>query len=420
MTILICGAGIAGLTLGLSLHQVGVPFRIFERVTDPKPLGVGINLQPNAVRELFDCGLEGVLDQIGVRTKDYGFYTRTGIEIWTEPRGTYAGYNWPQFSVHRGRLQMSLLEALAKRAGPDCISTGHRLTYFENTSTSVNAYFQTADGVVKAGGDMLVGADGIHSAVRKTMYPEEGAPVWGGAIMWRGTTLAEPFLSGASMILAGNNSQRFVSYPISGPDAKSGLASINWIAEKSVDPNSAVSKEDWNREVGVEQFLSDFENWNFGWLNVPWIIERAEKVYEYPMVDREPVNRWTIGPVTMIGDAAHATYPVGSSGASQAIVDARILTSKIAKLGPGHQAAIAYEEIVRPMANAVTIANRGSGGPDAIMQMAEDRCAGDFSKIDDKLPIEERKAHALQFKRLAGLTIEELNAKPSLITKHEH
>ena len=415
MTVLICGAGIAGLTLGLSLHQIDVPFKIFERVKTPKPLGVGINLQPNAVRELFECGLENRLAQSGVRTRDYGFYTRTGFEIWTEPRGVHAGYNWPQYSVHRGHLQMMLLDEVIKRAGAEAVLTGHTLIDFESAKSGVEAIFDSATGRKHEAGALLVGADGIHSVVRRNMYPDEGAPVWGGAIMWRGTTRAKPFLSGASMILAGNDTQRFVSYPISKADPTTGLATINWIAEKTVDPNSQISKEDWNREVGIDQFLPEFEAWTFDWLNVPELIKGAKKVYEYPMVDREPVDRWTFGNATLIGDAAHATYPVGSSGASQAIVDARILAAKFRTHGICSGAAHAYEEIVRPMANAVTFANRGSGGPDAIMQKAEDRCGDDFSKLDEKLPLEERRTHALKFKKLAGLTVEELNARPSLI-----
>lgn len=418
MTVLICGAGIAGLTLGLSLHQIGVPFRIFEQVSALKPLGVGINLQPNAVRELFECGLEETLDKIGLRTKDYGFYTRTGVEIWTEPRGIHAGYKWPQFSIHRGRLQMALLDALVQRAGPDCLLTGHRLAHFETDGVGVDAHFDTSRGTTHANGTLLVGADGIHSAVRNQMYPHEGSPVWGGAIMWRGTTLAKPFLSGASMILAGNDTQRFVCYPISGVDAKSGLATINWIAEKTVDPASTISKEDWNREVDIHQFLPDFENWVFDWLDVPKMIRGAERVYEYPMVDREPVDRWTFDCATLIGDAAHATYPVGSSGASQAIVDARILASQIRKVGPTSAAAAAYEEMVRPLANTVTLANRGNGGPDAIMQMAEDRCGGDFSQLEACLSYEEREAHAAKFKKLAGLSIEEINSRPALLPQN--
>ncbi|MEO9517607.1 MAG: flavin-dependent oxidoreductase [Paracoccaceae bacterium] len=415
MTILIAGGGIAGLAMGLTLHQVGIPFRIFERVNSPKPLGVGINLQPTAVRELIELGLSDLLDGIGIRTQDYGFYTKSGVEIWTEPRGLDAGYRWPQYSVHRGQLQMMLLDTLRARAGRDCVVFGCSLQRYQATQDGVEVTFQTPTGKEIVSGKFLIGADGIHSAVRAQMYPDEGPPVWGGAIMWRGTTLAKPFLSGGSMILAGNDTQRFVSYPISTVDMETGHATINWIAEKSVDPTSDVSKEDWNRDVGTDQFLDDFKGWVFDWLDVPKLIGGAETVYEYPMVDREPVECWTDTCATLIGDAAHATYPVGSSGVSQAILDARILGAKLQLLGFGLDAAVAYEDIVRPMANRVTLANRGNGGPDAIMQMAEDRCRGDFSKLDALFPYAERAAHALSFKKLAGLEAKDINNRAPII-----
>lgn len=411
MTVLIAGGGIAGLTLGLTLHQIGHPFHIYERVSAPKPLGVGINLQPPAVRELFALGLERVLNDIGVQTRDYGFYTRTGIEIWTEPRGTAAGYAWPQFSVHRGRLQMALLKDLLAKCGPDCITFGARIRDYGVGTLR----YECAGETHSRHGALVVGADGIHSAIRAQMYPEEGAPVWGGAIMWRGTSIARPFLSGASMILAGNDTQRFVAYPISAPDPATGLATLNWIAEKTVDPATHIEKEDWSRQVDARRFDADFADWDFGWINAPDLIRRAEAIFEYPMIDREPVSSWTKDCATLIGDAAHATYPVGSSGASQAILDARHLGAAIAQHGPTVEAAHAYEEKVRPVANAVTLANRGQGGPDAIMQIAEDRCEGDFSKLDDVLPMHERENHAERFKSLAGLSVAQTNCQPRIL-----
>lgn len=415
MTVLIAGGGIAGLTMGLTLHQIGVPFHIFETVRSPKPLGVGINLQPPAVRELFALGLEETLESVGVQTKDYGFYTRSGVEIWTEPRGRHAGYNWPQYSVHRGHLQIALLEALIERCGENCISFGHRVENYRTSEAHVTAQVLTQNGALDVSGEMLIGADGIHSSIRAQMYPDEGAPVWGGAIMWRGTSMARPYLSGKSMILAGNDHIRFVSYPISDIDAESGMAVINWIAERTVDPNRPFEKEDWNRKVTADRFASDFADWDFGWIDIPELIRTADSVYEYPMVDREPVDCWTDGRATLIGDAAHATYPVGSSGASQAILDVRILGAEIRKSGSTYDAARSYEEQVRPQANRVTLANRGNGGPDAIMQMAEDRCEGDFARLDQVLPQKERAEHAATFKRLAGIGVEETNARRSII-----
>lgn len=417
MTILIAGGGIGGLSLGLTLHQIGLPFRIYEAVSNIRPLGVGINLQPNAVRELFDLGLEGALETIGVKTRDYGFYSKAGLEIWTEPRGTWAGYRWPQYSVHRGQLQMLLAETLKRRAGPDCIITGHSASAFDNDGGRVRLHLtdNSSGATTSVEGDLLIGADGIHSAVRRQMQPNEGEPIWGGAVLWRATTEAVPFLSGASMILMGHDTQRVVAYPISRPDPDSGLATINWIAELTFDRSHQWNKEDYTREASTADFLPRFLDWTFDWIDVPALARGAAKIYEYPMVDRDPIDCWNDGRVTLMGDAAHPTYPVGSSGASQAIVDARVIGANLLAHGVGPQALKAYEDEVLPMANNVTLANRSSGGPDAIMQMVEDRCGGIFTHIDDVIAHQELANHAARFKKIAGFSIEALNARDDLI-----
>ncbi len=416
MTVLIAGGGIAGLTLGLTLHQIGVPFRIYESVAKIEPLGVGINLQPNAVRELFDLGLEADIEKLGVRTRDYGFYTKTGLEIWTEPRGTWAGYNWPQFSLHRGRFHMLLYDTLKARAGGDCVVTGHRATGFDNLGDRVRLHFVnvTTGEPGSADGDLLVGADGIHSAIRAQFEPDEGEPIWNGAVLWRGTTAAAPFLTEASMVMAGHDSQRFVTYPLSGPDKSTGKAVINWIAELRFDPAAGWNKEDWNRRADIADFLTEFEGWTFDWLDVPALIRGAEAVYEYPMVDRDPIARWSNDRVSLMGDAAHPTYPVGSNGASQAIVDARVIGAKLLEHGIGPEALKAYEDEILPLTRGIILANRGSG-PDAIMQLVEDRCGGVFETIEDVVPKQELADHAAKYKATAGFAIDALNARPPLI-----
>jgi 2-polyprenyl-6-methoxyphenol hydroxylase-like FAD-dependent oxidoreductase len=411
MTVLIAGAGLAGLSLGLTLHQLGVPFRIFESVNEIKPLGVGINLQPNAVRELCEMGLESELDKIGVRTQELAFFTKSGLPIWAEPRGEPAGYRWPQFSVHRGQLQMVLFNALRKRAGTDCVSPGWRATGYENKADGVTLKLTSTSGneTRVESGKLLIAADGIHSAIRAQMYPGEGEPIWGGAILWRATTQAPAYRTGASMIMAGHDTQRVVAYPISAPDPKTGLATINWIAELTRDPSQGWNKEDWSRRADIAEFLPAFEDWRFDWLDVPALIRGADQVFEYPMVDREPVDRWTDAGVTLIGDAAHPTYPVGSNGGSQAIVDARVLGAQFVKQGVNASALQAFEDEVRPVTSKVTLANRGSG-PDAIMQMVEDRCEGTFDSIDDVIEHKVLADHSAKYKAVAGFSIDQLNA----------
>lgn len=408
--ILIAGAGIAGLTMGLTLHQLGMPFRIFERVAAPKPLGVGINLQPNAVRELFDLGLESALDSIGVRTRQYGFYSKTGLPIWVEPRGLAAGYHWPQLSVHRGQLQMMLLQTLRDRAG-DVVDFGAAAAGFETTDNGATLIL--SDGR-RVDGSVIIAADGIHSAIRKQMVPDEGEPIWNGAIMWRGTSQARHFLGGNAMFLAGHDSVRFVAYPLTPEDPETGLATINWIAELRVDPSQEMVKGDWNRPADKAAFLPAFEAWDFGWVNCPELIRSSGLVYEYPMVDREPLASWTTGAVTLMGDAAHATYPVGSNGATQAIIDARKLGAAFRDHGMTRAALLAYEGEMRPRAEGILRANRGKG-PDAVMQMVEDLCGGVFDDLEPILPREKLAAHAEHYKRLSGFSIDALNAQPPIL-----
>ena len=285
------------------------------------------------------------------RRRNSPITTSTGNASGPKPRGLEAGYNWPQFSIHRGALQLILLQAARARLGPDRILTGHHLTGWEDTGTGVRARFidrRTNVRLPDAEGDLLIGADGIHSVVRQTLYPDEGPPIWNGAILWRGTTRGRPFLTGRSMIMAGHEFQKFVAYPISRSAAERGEAEINWIAERKFRPDHVWRREDWNRAGNLDDFLPQFAGWRFDWLDVPAVIRAADRCFEYPMVDRDPLDRWTFGRVTLMGDAAHPMYPIGSNGASQGILDARVLAREIRRAGPTPEALLAYEAERRP------------------------------------------------------------------------
>lgn len=415
MAILIAGGGIAGLAVALTCHQIGLKVRVFESVREMKPLGVGINLQPSAVRELFDLGLEQDLEEIGVRTRDYGMYSKKGLEIWTEPRGLWAGYRWPQFSVHRGLLHMMLYRALCDRAGPDCIATGWTATGFENDGDEALLHLVSASGEKRVErGAIVIGADGIHSALRAQIAPNEGPPIWAGAVLWRGVTRAKPFRTGASMVMVGHSRCRFVSYPISKTDPDTGLATINWIANLAFPPDARWNKEDWNRRATLDDFLPRFRDWTFDWLDVPALARGATEVFEYPMVDRDPLERWTFGRMTLVGDAAHAAYPVGSNGAGQAIVDARKLGRAFLDHGLGPDALEAYEAEMRPVTTKVVLTNR-SAGPDAILDVIEERCGGQFDRIEDVISRAELADHANRYKAIAGFAVDTLNAAPAII-----
>ncbi len=417
MTILIAGGGIAGLTAALSLHQIGVDCRVFETVSTPQPLGVGINLLPHAVRELIELGLRDALAETAIPTAELAYYNKHGQRIWSEARGLGAGYRWPQFSIHRGELQLILLQAARTRLGGDCILAGHHLTGWEDTGTAVRARFidrRTNDRLADAEGDLLIAADGIHSVVRQTLYPGEGPPIWNGAILWRGTTRAAPFLTGRSMIMAGHEFQKFVAYPISRTAAERGEAVINWIAERKFRPDHSWRREDWNRAGNLEDFLPQFAGWTFGWLDVPAVIQAADRCFEYPMVDRDPLERWTFGRTTLLGDAAHPMYPIGSNGASQGILDARVLAREIRRAGPTPEALLAYETERRPATGKIVVANRANG-PEQVMQLVEQRAPDGFSRIEDVLTPAELEGTATGYKRLAGFDKDALNARGPIV-----
>ena len=417
MTVLIAGGGIAGLTLALSLHQIGVACRVFESTDSIQPLGVGINTLPHAVRELTELGLQDSLAATAIPTGELAYYSKRGQRIWSEPRGQAAGYNWPQFSIHRGALQLILLDAVRQRLGPDSVATGHHLTGWDDTATGIRAHFihrRTGAPMDSADGSLLIAADGIHSAARARLYPHEGPPVWNGAILWRGVTHGAPFLTGRSMIMAGHEFQKFVAYPISQTAADRGESAINWIAERKFPADHGWRREDWNRAGRLDDFLPQFADWRFDWLDVPSVIQAAAECYEYPMVDRDPVDRWTFGRMTLLGDAAHAMYPIGSNGASQGILDARVLTREIQAHGPIELALQAYEAERRPATAKIVLANRGNG-PEQVMQLVEQRAPNGFDRIEDVLTPEELEGTAAAYKRLAGFDVDGLNARPSIV-----
>ncbi len=399
MKIAVAGGGIGGLAAALALHADGHDVNVFEAVKVIQPLGVGINLLPQAATVLADLGLLNRLLAHGVATRELSYFNRFGQHIWTEPRGLFGGYGAPQVSLSRGALQMTLLAAARERLGASKIVTGKRLTAFATRSGSTTAHFVNADGqMTDVEADILVCADGIYSAARRQMYPAEGPPVYSGRILWRATTVAPPFLSGATMIMAGHADQKFVCYPIEpvGPD---GIQRINWIAELRVPLMRA--KEDWNRVGRLEDFLPAFEGWSFDWLDIPHLIRDAERIYEYPMVDRDPVERWTVGRVTLLGDAAHAMYPIGSNGASQAILDARALVRALATHDPDAALQV-YEAERLPAAAAIVRANRGNG-PEQCMQLAHERTPSGFDRVEDVFMPGELEGIARRYKQLTGM-----------------
>ena len=410
MKVVIAGGGIGGLTAAIALHASGIDVTVYEAVQAVQPLGVGINVLPHAMAQLDRLGLLPTVLPLGVPTAELCFFNKHGQLIWREPRGLAAGYPVPQLSVHRGRLHMALLAEATARLGADRIVTGHAIRGFEHADNGVALEVEArSDGrVFTDHADVLIGADGIHSAVRRQFHPHEGLPQWSGNVLWRGTTRARGFLTGRSMFMAGHLPHKFVAYPLTEPDAD-GMQVINWIAELDRRDVGLADREDWNRQGVLADFLPRFEQWVWDWLDVPALIRGADAIYEFPMVDRDPLERWTEGRVTLLGDAAHPMYPIGSNGASQAIIDALTIADLLgaAAADPhtgaaGIDAALeAYDNERRPKTAAIVLSNR-QHGPEVMLDLAEQRAPDGFSDITTVFADGEREGISARYKQTAG------------------
>ena len=412
MTILVSGAGIAGLTMALTCHEIGIDVKVYEAAEKILPLGVGINLQPNAVRELIQLGLEAELRKIGIEAEEWALFFYGAHPIWTESRGTLAGYNWPQFSVHRGQFQMTLLQTVQDRLGKDSVVTDARLTGFDNKTDCVTAHFERSNGeLLSVDADALIGADGINSNVRQQMYPDQPELNWNGAVMWRGVSRAAPPRTKNSFVMVGGIEQRFICYPVE-PLDDNGETLLNWIAELRYDAAS-VDKSDWNKKAHTDAFLGEFLDWKFDWLSVPEIVSRSTDVWEYPMVDRDPIEQWVDGRVALIGDAAHAMFPHGSGGASQAIVDTRVMGSCLRQHSTIEDAFKDYEGRLLEPVNELVMRNRGEG-PIGVLIDIEKRLA-DGMKIDEAIDKKVVADFMQAYKEAAGTSRDKLNASAPII-----
>lgn len=406
MRALVIGGGIGGFSAALCLHQHGIDVEVFEQADGIRELGVGINLLPHAVKELSDLGLLERLDATGVRTKELIYSNRFGQRIWTEPRGLDAGYAWPQFSIHRGQLQGLLHQAAAERIGAELLHVGHRLVGFDPGADGVIAHFA---GCPDRAGDVLIGADGIHSAVRSQLYPGEGSPRWNGHMLWRGAVEDKPFLSERSMIIAGDLKEKVVLYPISRTAADRGRSLTNWAVWVKLGDGSTPPprREDWSRPGRLEDVLPHLAHWHFDWFDVPALMRQTPVFYEYPMCDREPLDRWSCGRVTLLGDAAHPMYPVGSNGAAQAILDACCLAGMLASHRDVAEALRAYEAERLPATTQVVLSNRRMG-PEQVIDIVAERAPNGFDRLDDVISHEELLAIAMQYRKVAGFQRERL------------
>ncbi|MCX5096862.1 flavin-dependent oxidoreductase [Streptomyces sp. NBC_00365] len=403
MRIAISGGGIGGLTTALMLHDAGIDVTIYEAVPEPRPLGVGINVLPHAVRELERIGVLEELLPLAVATEELCYVNRHGQFLWREPRGMSAGYPVPQLSIHRGNFQMALLDIVRRRLGESAVRTGMKVSG-SNPDNRKGAEFQLIDSVTgrtsQESADVLVGADGLHSALRKQFHPGDGSPRWSGEVMWRGTTMAPPFLTGRSMTLIGTRGHKVVAYPLSAPDDQ-GNVLINWIAVLDQSSRRIPPVESWNGPGNIEDFIDRYDSWSFPWLDVAALMRGAQSVHVFPMVDRDALSTWTAGRTTLLGDAAHPMFPVGSNGASQAILDARALTRALLEERDPDIALERYESERLAATAGVVEANRNQGAA-RILDLAEERAPEGFTEVGEVFAPGEREALAAAYQHVAG------------------
>ncbi len=404
MTVLIAGAGIGGLTTALMLHQRGIKTQVFEQAAHVREVGVGINTLPHSIAELAELGLLDRLDKVGLRTRELRYLTRTGQEVWRELRGTHAGHEHPQFSIHRGRLQKLLFDAVVERLGIDAVKTGLCLAGFVQDEAGVSAHFtDSSDGCSShtARGEVLVCADGIHSVGRRRFYPDEGPPSWQGVVMWRGAVEWPVWEDGETMAIAGGLSGKLVLYPIA--PIENGKQLMNWVvnvrlADGSVSPPPP---ESWSRMASLAKVLPYAKRFHVPGIDLDALVRASPAIFEYPMADRDPLPRWTHGRVTLLGDAAHPMYPVGSNGSAQAILDARSLADNLARAEHPREALYRYEQ-ERLDKTSDVVRNNRVGGPERVIDEVEKRAPAGFEDIDKVLSFDERQAIVKGYAKMAG------------------
>ena len=404
MKALIVGAGIGGLTTALFLHRAGIEVEIFERADAVRELGVGINMLPHAVGLLAELGLMDALDAAGIRTRELIYANRFGQIVWRELRGIEGGHAVPQFSIHRGRLLGLIHQAVMDRLGREVIRTGCSLTGFEQDGSKVTAFLSETGKALRASGNLLIGADGIHSTVRAKLYPGEGPPIWNGVMLWRGATRWPTWQDGRTMAIAGGNHAKFIFYPIESDPNDPGMCLTNWAVMARLHEAEArkLTLGDWSRPGNLDEVLPFVrDRFHLDYVDPAKIIRATGAFHEYPNCDREPLLRWSFGRVTLLGDAAHPMYPVGSNGASQAILDARSLAEHLQTHGSVEAALSAYDGERRPATAEIVHANR-KGGPEGVIDLVESRAPDRFDDVEAVASYEERQRIVRGYASLAG------------------
>lgn len=406
--ITIVGGGIGGLALALNLHRLKISCRIYEAAPVLKEIGVGITVLPHAMRELSALGLGEAIEALGIENTESRFFNRFGQLIYTEPRGRYAGYPYPEFGIHRGRLHMTLYGAVLDRLGKDAVVTGRQCIGLDQDDDGVTLHFRklsTGEAAPSVRARIAIACDGVNSAVRRHFYPDDKV-VFSGVNSWRGVTKWKPIFDGRTYLRVGSiRTNKMTIYPIIDNVDGAGRQLINWIAQV---PSSAEDRNDWNKPAKPEDFVHLFKDWVYDWLDVPAMCEAADTILEYPMVDKDPIDRWTFGRVTLAGDAAHPMYPRGSNGSAQALIDVRVLANLLKAAADPREALIAYERERSPVTARIVRTNRAE--PPDVINIRVEELTGDrpFTNLDDYITQDELKALSGQYQRIAGFSKEDV------------
>jgi 5-methylphenazine-1-carboxylate 1-monooxygenase len=406
MKIAIVGGGIVGLALALKLHQRGIASMVYEAAPEVKELGVGITVLPHAMRELASLGLQDSLERQGIINEESCFFNRFGQLLYKEPRGCSAGYQYPEVGMHRGRLHKVLWQAAGDRLGVGQPLTNHRCTGFTQEASGVTVHLEeTSSGAAResARADLLIACDGVNSTIRRQIFPDESV-AFSGINTWRGVTRHRPILGGRSYMRVGSiKAAKIVIYPIIDNVDSEGNQLINWTTE-ILDPKR--SKNDWNKPGKIEDFIEHYESWRFEWLDVPDLIRKSDAIFEYPMVDKDPISQWAFGRVVLAGDAAHPMYPRGSNGAAQGLIDSRVLADALSQHGDDWQAACHDYEAER-VENAARVVRTNRSTPPDFINIKVEELTGDrpFDNLDDFITQDELRELSNQYKQVAGFTV---------------
>ena len=406
VNVAIIGGGVAGLSLALNLKKHGVTARVFETAPEIKDLGVGITLLPHATRELAELGLLDAIKAAGIENLESCFFNRFGQLLYKEPRGKYAGYTYPEIGIHRGRLHLTLYKAALAALGPAQIVTDRQCVGVEQDDTGVTVRLkETSSGKLldPVRADVAIGCDGINSAVRRQFYPDEQL-AFAGINTWRGVTRRKPILTGRSYMRIGSiRTGKIVVYPIIDDIDGNGNQLINWMAEIQTQN---VDKNDWNKTGKIEDFLPIYQDWKFDWLDVGELIRNSETILEYPMVDKDPVARWTFGRITLAGDAGHPMYPRGSNGAAQGLIDSRTLADLLIRHDDARDALKEYE--AKRLATTANIVRTNREHPPDFINIRVEELVGDkpYDDLEKIITQDELKALSDNYKRVAGFALE--------------